>query len=119
LLKQRVITAILLLALIVPAIFIPNPWLWPLLSLAFCAAACWEWARMVSSNNTAIRSAILLLLAGLCVLTLSAQQQQLVSLVFATIAAIFWLLVSPFRLKALDARPHFRRLDCACSSTSH
>jgi phosphatidate cytidylyltransferase len=59
---------------------------------------------MVSTNKTAIRSAILLGLAGVCVLTLSPAHQLQISLLLASIAAIFWIFVSPLRLKALDAR---------------
>jgi phosphatidate cytidylyltransferase len=59
---------------------------------------------MVSTNKTAIRSAILLGLMGACVLTLSPTHQLQISLLLASIAAIFWIFVSPFRLKALDAR---------------
>ena len=59
---------------------------------------------MVATKNTAVRSAILLLLAGLCVLTLSPAHQQQLSLVFALLASIFWFLIAPFRLKALNAK---------------
>ncbi len=59
---------------------------------------------MVSSNKTAIRSAILLVLAGICVLTLSSAHQVQLSLVMASLGTIFWFLFAPFRLKTLNAQ---------------
>lgn len=44
-LKQRVITALLLLAVLLPALFFPEPWPFCLLALVFIAAAGWEWAK--------------------------------------------------------------------------
>lgn len=45
-LLQRVITAVVLLALLLPALFAPTPWPFALLSLALIAAAGWEWGRL-------------------------------------------------------------------------
>lgn len=45
-LKQRVITALVLLALLLPSLWVTSPWPFVLLSLAFMAAAGWEWARL-------------------------------------------------------------------------
>ena len=45
-LKQRVITAVALLALLLPAMFAPVAWPFALLTMAFIAAAGWEWARL-------------------------------------------------------------------------
>jgi phosphatidate cytidylyltransferase len=59
---------------------------------------------MVASSNTAIRSAILLALGGICVLTLSPESQRLISICVAMAASAFWFLVSPWRLKTLDAK---------------
>jgi hypothetical protein len=44
-LGQRVITAIVLLALLVPALFASQPWPFHLLTLLLIAAAGWEWGR--------------------------------------------------------------------------
>lgn len=45
-LKQRILTALVLLAVLLPALWAASPW--PLLALAlvFIAAAAWEWARL-------------------------------------------------------------------------
>lgn len=45
-LKQRIITAVLLLALLLPALFAASPWPFAGLTLLLVAAAGWEWARL-------------------------------------------------------------------------
>jgi phosphatidate cytidylyltransferase len=45
-LKQRVITALALLALLLPALFAANPWPFLLLTVVLIAAGAWEWGRL-------------------------------------------------------------------------
>jgi phosphatidate cytidylyltransferase len=45
-LKQRVITALIMLAIVIPTLLYPSPWPFCLLALVFMAAGAWEWARM-------------------------------------------------------------------------
>lgn len=45
-LGQRVVTAVVLLALLVPALFAPLNWPFDLLTLALIGAAGWEWGRL-------------------------------------------------------------------------
>jgi phosphatidate cytidylyltransferase len=45
-LAQRVITAVVLLALVVPALFATEAWPFDLLTLVLIAAAGWEWGRL-------------------------------------------------------------------------
>jgi phosphatidate cytidylyltransferase len=45
-LRQRVITAVVLLAVLLPAMFAPISWPFNFLTLAFIVAAGWEWARL-------------------------------------------------------------------------
>lgn len=45
-LKQRVITAIVLLAILLPALFYPSPAPFCLLALVLIAAGAWEWGRL-------------------------------------------------------------------------
>jgi len=65
-LGQRVITAVVLLALLLPSLWVATPWPFALLTLALIAAAGWEWSRL---NGVAIVAAVgpgaLLALAGL------------------------------------------------------
>jgi phosphatidate cytidylyltransferase len=46
-LAQRVITALVLLAVIVPSIFLAAPWVWGLLSLIMLSVAGFEWGRLL------------------------------------------------------------------------
>ena len=45
-LKQRIITALVLLAILLPALFYPSPGPFALVSVALLGAAGWEWARL-------------------------------------------------------------------------
>ncbi len=45
-LKQRVITALVLLAILLPALFYPSPVPFTIVVLALMAAGAWEWARL-------------------------------------------------------------------------
>lgn len=51
-LKQRIITALVLLALLLPALFASQPQGFYLLTLALIAAAGWEWARLNGCSGT-------------------------------------------------------------------
>ncbi|MDB5967121.1 MAG: phosphatidate cytidylyltransferase [Polaromonas sp.] len=65
-LKQRVITAIVLLAILLPALFYRTPFPFCAVALAMIAAAGWEWGRL-----NACRQAGSVLLAVVCVLLCS------------------------------------------------
>lgn len=45
-LKQRIITAVLMLLVLLPALFAQAPWPFALLTLVMIAAAGWEWFRL-------------------------------------------------------------------------
>ncbi len=45
-LKQRVITALIMLAIVIPTLMTPSTWPFCLLAMTFMAAGAWEWARM-------------------------------------------------------------------------
>ncbi|WP_418320533.1 phosphatidate cytidylyltransferase [Piscinibacter sakaiensis] len=83
-LKQRIVTALVLLAILLPALFATSPWPFAALTLLLVAAAGWEWARL---NGLAGNGALLFgsVLAALCVLT------WLAGLTTAVPAAIWWL----------------------------
>lgn len=62
---QRVITAVLLLALLLPALWSPNPQYFMGLSLLLIAAAAWEWGRLNACGQArALLGALICLLAG-------------------------------------------------------
>ena len=70
-LGQRVVTAVVLLALLVPALFAPVAWPFHLLTLLLIGAAAWEWGRL---NQCAMPVAVVLgvLLAVACAAALAA-----------------------------------------------
>ena len=62
-LKQRVITALVLIALLLPALLAPMAWPFALLSLALIAAAGWEWGRLNGAGKLSIAMGALLAVA--------------------------------------------------------
>ncbi len=52
-LVQRILTAVVLLALLIPALAVPMAWPFLTLTLLLIAAAAWEWARLNASGPTA------------------------------------------------------------------
>jgi len=63
-LKQRVITAIILLAILLPALFYPRPEPFCVLAAVAIAAASWEWGRMQAlAQVQSLGLALLMLLA--------------------------------------------------------
>ena len=65
-LQQRVITAVLLLALLLPSLWVTTPWPFALLTLLLIAAAGWEWSRLNGvATVAALGPGALLALAGL------------------------------------------------------
>lgn len=65
-LKQRILTAIALLAVLLPAIFYPNPIAFALVATALIAAGVWEWVRLNESSSDAGLAAALVV-ACVCV----------------------------------------------------
>lgn len=68
-LKQRVITAVVLLAVLLPALFAPVAWPFAVLTLVMIGAGGWEWGRL---NGTSDAMAVVmgLLLAAACAVAL-------------------------------------------------
>lgn len=62
-LKQRIITALLLLAVLLPAVFYPRTEAFAVVALVLIAAAAWEWARLNHCDQSAS-----LIAGGLCAL---------------------------------------------------
>ncbi|CAM5797152.1 phosphatidate cytidylyltransferase [Rhizobacter fulvus] len=70
-LKQRVITALVLVAILLPALFAPMAWPFAVLSLVLIAAAGWEWGRLNGAGSASIAMGVLL--AALCAAALWAR----------------------------------------------
>ena len=58
-LRQRVITAVILLVIILGALFFAPAWVWGVLSLALMAAAGWEWGMLTGQGAQSRRQALL------------------------------------------------------------
>lgn len=69
-LRQRVLTAFVLLLVLLPAMTLGRPVVWGLVSLVFVAAAGVEWARLLPQPTSGAGMATALVLAGLALLAL-------------------------------------------------
>jgi phosphatidate cytidylyltransferase len=67
-LKQRVITALVLIAILLPALFAASAWPFALLTLVAIAAAGWEWGRLNDAGALAIGLGVTL--GGACAVAL-------------------------------------------------
>lgn len=98
-LKQRVITALIMLSIVISSLLYPSPWAFCLLALLFTAAGAWEWARL-----NGMKSSGAILVAGefvlLCALSwyLGLINKQLTMLWI--LASGTWVLVSAWLLKS-------------------
>ena len=98
-LAQRVVTALVLLALLLPALFASTAWPFALLTLVLIAVAGWEWARL---NGAATLACLIFgaLLACACAGALIAGwTSQAPSLIWWS-AALVWVLGGTWALKA-------------------
>jgi phosphatidate cytidylyltransferase len=68
-LKQRVITALLLLAVLLPAMFYPNPVAFGVVSALLVSAGTWEWIRL-NRGGDGVALAAALLMMGMCLTAL-------------------------------------------------
>jgi phosphatidate cytidylyltransferase len=62
-LKQRVITALVLMCFLLPALFASMAWPFALLSMLGISAAAWEWGRLNQAGGLAIGMGVLLVIA--------------------------------------------------------
>jgi phosphatidate cytidylyltransferase len=102
-LKQRVTTALLLLAVLLPAMFYPNPMAFGVVSAVLVSAGIWEWVRL-NQGGDSVAVVAALLMFGLCLafvwnpLPLTALQP------FWTGATALWVLGGGWLLAAGVAR---------------
>jgi phosphatidate cytidylyltransferase len=98
-LAQRVITALVLLALLLPALFASAPWPFALLTLVLIAAAGWEWARLNGGASLAC-VAFGAVLACACAAALAAGWTTSAPALIWWIATLVWVLGGAWALKA-------------------
>ena len=98
-LKQRVITALVLLAILLPALFYPSPWPFAGVILVLMAAGAWEWGRL-----NGLGMAASLGLGGVCVLLCGASlalgwAQPVVLTPLWVVGGAAWVLVAVLLLR--------------------
>lgn len=96
-LLPRVITAVALLALLLPSLVVSTPWPFAVLTLLLIAAAGWEWARLNGVTTVAaIGPGVLLAAAGLLAVQ-TGSVTRVPSAVWWS-AAVAWLVIVAFAL---------------------
>jgi phosphatidate cytidylyltransferase len=98
-LKQRIITAVVLLAILLPALFYPSPLPFGCVMLALIAAATWEWGRL---NGYSSRMSLFfgVEMALLCVLSWWLGLLERPLLIVWIIASAAWVLGGAALLRA-------------------
>ena len=97
-LGQRVITAVVLLALLLPALFAAVAWPFALLTLLLIAAAGWEWSRLNSAGSV-LSLVFGGLLAAACAAALLAGWTQQAPSAAWWLATLVWVLGGAWALK--------------------
>ncbi len=101
-LGQRVITALVLLAILVPSIVLAPPWVWGLVSLAMLAIAGAEWGRLLGSVRGGRMLGAVLAAAGIAYIAWrtgqSADATPAAVGILAAASLLFWLSIGPISL---------------------
>lgn len=105
-LGKRVLTAVVLLAVLLPAIFVFPPLAWGVLTLGFLGVAAWEWTRLLPGAPRAAIAAGTLVAAGAAALAFRFEFAWPAAFVPALCGglALFWVLLGPRRLSRREAR---------------
>ena len=96
-LKQRVITALVLIAFLLPALFVPMAWPFAVLSLLLIAAAGWEWGRLNGAGGLSIGMGVLL--AAACAVALAQGWGEAPPRLAWWLATMVWVLGGAFVLR--------------------
>lgn len=111
----RILTALALLAVLIPIVAIGPPWLWGLASLLILGIAYSEWARLVSRSHPGPVEWFALLLGGSALIALAPTGNLAQPLVIAVcfLSLLFWLIEGPKRLRRHRAASGGRALAAA------
>lgn len=112
-LGQRVVTAVVLLLVLLPALFHPSPLPFALVAMAFIAVGSWEWARLTAYGPwAAVAAGVLTTLACGLAWMAGLLEQSLTE--FWVLATLLWVLGGAWLLRggpaALAALPRSLRL---------
>lgn len=102
-LKQRIITAAVLLILVIACLSFANPW--PMLALICIMIACatWEWLRLVEDKDALLKGIITAFALLYCVYLLDENNlaiNQIFNYVLLPLSVIFWILLAPKIIKS-------------------
>jgi phosphatidate cytidylyltransferase len=98
-LKTRIITAVVLLAIVLPVLFMASPWPFAWVAVAMIGAAGWEWARLNGLPGTgALAAGAALALA--CIWTLLIGGLHAPPAWIWSLASLVWVLGGAFALRA-------------------
>ena len=103
-LKTRIITAALLIAALLPALFMASNFIWAAMMLVVSMLAVYEWAKLVNlSRLISIGYALVYAALGIVLLiaisTLGFHWLMSQSLIVFVVSTVFWFLVVPFLMK--------------------
>jgi phosphatidate cytidylyltransferase len=98
-LRQRVITALVLLALLLPALFAVQTWPFALLTLVMIAAAGWEWGRLNGAGSGAASMGLGLALAVACAAALALGWSSSAPPAAWWLATLMWVLGGAWALR--------------------
>ena len=105
-LGKRVVTALVLLAILLPSIFVFPPWVWGAVTLVFLAVGAHEWSLLLGHRRSALVAAAALAAIGAALLAwhdLGGWPRWLVPLACG-VATLLWVVLGPVRLRRHDAR---------------
>ncbi len=98
-LGQRIVTAVVLLALLLPALFASQPWAFAALTLLLIAAAGWEWGRLNDAGGPG-SLAMGACLAGACVIAWIFKWTAAASAAIWWLTAAVWIIGGALALRA-------------------
>lgn len=100
-LLRRILTAIVLLGLAIPAILVAPVWVWGVFSLGFLVVGAWEWSRLLNPRGLAWPSvgAVALLGTGLLAARETGWMSDTHGAPLLALAAVFWVVMAGGRLR--------------------
>ncbi|RPH65821.1 MAG: phosphatidate cytidylyltransferase [Burkholderiales bacterium] len=105
-LGKRVVTALVLLAILLPSIFVFPAWVWGAVTLAFLAIGAHEWSLLLGHRRAAFAAAAALASGGAVLLVWHERGgwPGWFVLLAAAAATLLWVAWGPLRLRRHDAR---------------
>jgi phosphatidate cytidylyltransferase len=95
----RVVTAVVLLAILLPALFWAPHWVWQVVSLGLLVLAGLEWGRLMRGKGYAVPFALALLVACICLMSLNywglSSWVHWLSVAILFLASAYWLVMAP------------------------